>query len=440
MGILQQKNIIIFIVVAAFMASLSYSFYFRITPVVDAGTYDKIALNILAGYGYHEDINKTALFDHAITKVGPIYEYFLAIIYKLFGHYFEVVWVIQAILHAATAWLIFLICQRIFKDGGVTVGLIAAAIIGFHPDLIEISAMLMTETLYLFLITLFLFVFIHVYQQPKNWLYSGTLGVVTALAILARPPMALFLPIILFFYLINKEYSRFVIFGVTLSLIFTPWVVRNYKIYNQFIPTTLVGVHNLWVGNTEQYFGSQANGGINPATVYSEKFGYADFSNEAQKQFTSFVLAKPFLFAQITATRFMAYFSAIRPMGFWFYQHGVSQAIFVISSAVAILFLFISGLSGILLSLKQKNNLLYYLTAFTMTAPLALIFAVVESRYRFQIYPFLAIFGAYFLYNVYGSWLNVRKPFFYAASFILVISIIDIWISWQVILEHLRLF
>src|SRR3989344_4148486 len=92
-----KNNLILFIILATFLASISYSFYFRITPVVDAGTYDKIALNILAGYGYHEDINKTALFDHAITKVGPIYEYFLATIYKIFGHYFEVIWTIQAI-------------------------------------------------------------------------------------------------------------------------------------------------------------------------------------------------------------------------------------------------------------------------------------------------------------------------------------------------------
>ncbi len=434
------NKILILIVAASFLASLSYSFYFRITPVVDAGTYDKIALNILAGYGYHEDINKTALFDHAITKVGPIYEYFLASIYKIFGHYFEFVWVMQAILHGFTAWLIFLICKRIFKDGGESIGLMAAAIIGFHPDLIEISAMLMTETLYLFLIALFLWLFVLVYDTPKNLLYAGGFGLITALVILARPPVALFLPVILFFYFKKGEYKQGLFFGLMLVLVFTPWVTRNYKIYNQVIPTTLVGVHNLWVGNTEQYFGSQANGGINPATVYSEQFGYSLFSKEAEKNVIAFVIAKPLIFMKITMSRFIAYFSAIRPMGFWFYLHGVNQAIFVASSLFSILFLFVAGISGVLLAMKKNNTLFNYLIVCTVAAPLALIFAVVESRYRFQIYPFFAIFGAYFLYYAYNSWALVKKPFFYAVSFIFVISAIDIVISRSVILEHLRLF
>ena len=84
-------------------------------------------------------------------------------------------------------------------------------------------------------------------------------------------------------------------------------------------------------------------------------------------------------------------------MGFWFYQTGLSQLVFVASSAISITILFISGFSGMILSWLDKNKLVNYLIVFALTSPLVLIPTVVQSRYRFQIYPFLAIFGGYFL-------------------------------------------
>ncbi len=392
---LSQKKWLLLIIGVSFFVSLAYSFYFRIYPVVDAGVYDKIALHILGGYGYVEDLAKPLLYDHAITKVGPLYEYFLAVVYKVFGHYYEVVWIIQALLHALTALLLFLICKIVFKDNGAAIGLIAAAALGFHPDLIEISAMLMIETAYLFFVTLTLWCFARLYYAPKNWQLTAALAVSIGVAIFLRPPVALFLPVILFFYLARKEYVRLAVFMILVAAIFMPWALRNYRIYSQFIPTTLVGAHNLWVGNTPQSDGGQISGGYNPSTEYTEKFGYADFARKANQEVLSFVLARPAEFAKLTAVRVMRYFSLIRPMGFWFYQRGVGQAVFVASSAAALAVLFVLGFAGMAMLFRQKNNLLNYLMIFALTAPLPLVFTVVQSRYRFQIYPFLAILGAY---------------------------------------------
>lgn len=410
---LPQKKWLLLIVSFSFLASLAYSFYYRIYPVVDAGVYDKIAQHILIGRGYVEDLTKAPLYDHAITKVGPLYEYFLAAVYKIFGHYYEVVWVIQALLHALTALLLFLICKDVFKDRGEIIGLIAAAAIGFHPDLIEISAMLMIETAYLFFVTLTLWCFVKLYYAPKDWGFLVMLAISTGIAIFFRPPIALFLPVFVVFYLMRREYARLAVFSLLLAAIFTPWVIRNYRIYYQFIPTTLVSAHNLWVGNTIQSDGGQIGGGYNPSTEYTEKFGYAGFGAKADQEFLSFVLARPVDFVKLTAVRTMRYFSLIRPMGFWFYQNGIRQVFFVASSAAAIAVLFILGFAGMAMSLKLKNNLLNYLIVLALTAPLPLVFTVVQSRYRFQIYPFLAVFGAYaavaLWHRVSGTWKYVVR-------------------------------
>lgn len=149
------------ILIGSFFVCLAYSFYFQITPVVDARAYDNIAQNIVNGNGYREHLTGELSNDYAIARVGPLYEYFLAGFYKILGHRYGPVWLAQALLHALTAWLVYLTVLTIFVDNEKKkkMGLWAAAIIGFYPDLIEISAMLMTETLYLFFTCLMFYLF-----------------------------------------------------------------------------------------------------------------------------------------------------------------------------------------------------------------------------------------------------------------------------------------
>ena len=61
------------------------------------------------------------------------------------------------------------------------------------------------------------------------------------------------------------------------------------------------------------------------------------------------------------------------------------------------LFVFVFGLGGIFRSFRSKNEALNYLIGFTVITPLILFVSVGETRYRFQIYPLLAIFSAYFV-------------------------------------------
>ena len=84
-----RNKFLILIVFFSGLLSLVYSFYFKIAPVVDARVYDTIAVNILEGGAYKEDLSKSYEFDTAIIRVGPGYEFFLAGIYYLFGHHYE---------------------------------------------------------------------------------------------------------------------------------------------------------------------------------------------------------------------------------------------------------------------------------------------------------------------------------------------------------------
>ncbi len=388
-----NNKILVLILLASFAASLAYSFYFKITPAVDARAYDIIASNLASGHDYREDLGIDIQHDIAIARVGPLYEYFLAGIYKVFGHNYGPVWLLQAFLHVLTAWLVYKTCLLVFKDDDTKtkIALWAAAITGFYPDLIEISAMLMTETLYIFLFCLMLFAFFRLFDKKSVWAVI-LLGLVCGLAVLARPPVLFLIPIIIFYFYRQKMLAHAFLFCIVLGLVFVPWTARNYGIYHRIMPFGAAGSMNFWIGN---YHGGDGEQAANQHYLdFLAGHGILDTTDESVKQFKVFLVEYPGEFIKLTALRTNKYFSIIRPMGFWFYQHGWGQFLFLICSAAASVILFIFGLGGLLNAFKTNNTRLLYIAALTIVTPLIIFVTVAETRYRFQIYPLLAILGA----------------------------------------------
>lgn len=440
MPVIFKNKILVIILFIALVLSLAYSFYYRIRPAVDAQAYDTIAVNLIDGFGFKEDSAKSFEFDAAIIRAGPGYEFFLAGLYRVLGHHYEIVWIFQALLHALSALLLFLICLKLFGQQGHAVGIAAAALFGLHPDLIEISAMLMTETLYLFLIIVTLYFFVEIFQEPSSRLLSAVLGLSTGIAILTRPPVGLFIPAILFFYYRARLYQSASWFLLMLGAVLAPWTVRNYIIFHQFIPTTLIGAYNLWIGNTLLASGGQISGGFNPVTTFTESHGFLGLKHEASRQLLLFIGMYPLVFIKLCFIRAIRFFSLIRPMGFWFYQSGIRQLIFVACSGISIAMLFVSGFSGMVLGIKQRRPILYYFFIFALISPLVLLPTVVQSRYRFQIYPFLAIFGGYFIVNYFSHRDQYKKILAIIAVGLIVISFIDILFFWSTIAARLHSF
>lgn len=407
-NLIDKNKWLLFVLLSSFILSLVYSFYFQIRPQVDARAYDIIAQNIVNGFGYRENLNLDIDYDRAIDRVGPLYEYFLALIYKIFGHNYSIVWVIQAILHSISAYIIYLICLLVFneQENRKKIGILAAGIFGFYPDLIEISAMLMTETLYLFFTCLIVYLFILYIQNNRLGTFL-LLSFISGLAVLTRPPLLLFLLIFFFYLYKNGEWRKIIMSATILILVFLPWTISNYKKYEKIIPFGTAGALNFWIGNHigasgEQEPSLEIVNFINTNTPI-------DTQNESLKQFKYFVLNHPLEFTKLTILRINKYFSVLRPMGFWFYNSGWGQALFVISSFIYSLVLFIIGFKGFLKAYKLNSEYKNYLILFTIVTPLILFITVVETRYRFQIYPLLAIFSAYYISLIN---LNNKKAWF----------------------------
>lgn len=391
-----EQKIIIAIALLSFFLALAYSLYFQITPAVDARGYDNIAWNLVRGNGYKESAELSYSDDIAIMRVGPGYEFFLAAIYFIFGHHYLAVWIIHALLSALSAFLVYLLSKEIFKETGGTVGLIAAGLIGFSPDLITMNGMLMTETLGIFLLILSVYLFFkHVNRDNGSVYFVGSAAIVFGCAVLVRTPTALLLLPFFYYFFARKQWMHSLIFLALLAILFIPWTVRNYQVYHSFIPTNLAFGYDLLAGNH-----SGATGELEPYAPNEEymKQGRIAGNKLALREAVEFVFFHPVEFMQITFYRLSIYFSFARPTGFWFHLSGSSKALTLFLSAVYSVVLFVFGWWGVyrgrLSDGNDRKRAQLFFWMFAMM-PLAIIGIIVETRYRFLAYPFLAVFAGY---------------------------------------------
>ncbi|MDD5430718.1 MAG: glycosyltransferase family 39 protein [Candidatus Pacebacteria bacterium] len=433
----KHKKILIIFLAIVFAVNIAYSFYFKIPPAVDARAYENIAWNIVQGNGYRESLDVPLNNDNAIIRVGPGYEFFIAGIYSVFGRHYEVVWVIQALLVVLSALMIFLITREIFKtQWSFGAGIAAAALIGLSPDIITLQGMLMTETLGVFSVILAVYVFFRYINYGQRLWLAGLAGICLGLAVLVRTPAAfLFFPMAAYL-LFHKKWKDFLIMGFMVFLVLLPWTIRNYNIFHAFIPTNEATGFNLLAGNH-----SGATGEQDPYPAleqYVQELGYVGANNRATKEALNFVAGSPLEFIKLTAYRASIYFSFARPTGFWFHLNGLSKALTLVFSSIYSVFLFVLGFWGIwkikdLIDKKNAKLLLWML----IMMPLAVVGIIVETRYRFLIYPFLAIFAGYGFQELINKRLRLG-PALYIAGILFLNAGFDILRNLGRIMERIK--
>ena len=417
---MKNNKIIFWIVLLSFAASLSYSFYFQIAPAVDAAAYDNIAWNLVRGNGYKENAAFSYEKDIAILRVGPGYQFFLAAIYFVFGHSYQVVWGLNAVLHALAALLVFLLSREAFKDSfNHRLGIIASVLVGFSPDLITMSGMLMTETLTIFLIALSAYLFFKYINSDTKPVYSVVLlAFVFGLAVLVRTPAVLMAVPFLYYFFANRESKRALLFVGIAAVLLLPWTARNYRVYQVFIPTTYVFGYDLLTGNHPGATGELEQ--YPSAERYIEEFGVIKGNQFALYDAMDFIMANPVEFVKITLRRISIYFSIARPTGFWFHLEGLSRAFTLLASSLYSLVLFGFGFWGIfrIKSLaggnKARAKTLFWLA---LMMPIGVVGIIAETRYRFPVYPLLAVFAALGLWDIMERKSELRSN---AAAFLLV--------------------
>jgi 4-amino-4-deoxy-L-arabinose transferase-like glycosyltransferase len=234
----------------------------------DANYYWLLARTIRQGIEYQ--IIEWGTISHKALRT-PGYPLFLAACQAVFGEWPLAVRLVQAVLGMLSVGLIYLLTlrlgpsMRLPSSGGDwlrAAPLAAATLAAINPYYVAIAELLLSEALFmpLMLATLWgMAILWRIHDEPDRLtsahraLISILVGAAGGAAILTRPSFALFMPFALICWLIASAASRdrilltsalrnalLIVAGLT--LIMTPWWVRNAQTYGRFIPTSI------WLG------------------------------------------------------------------------------------------------------------------------------------------------------------------------------------------------
>ncbi|MBN1353461.1 MAG: glycosyltransferase family 39 protein [Candidatus Omnitrophica bacterium] len=159
----------------------------------------------------------------------PLYPYFLAVVFKLFGPGVQWVFAIQCLLGIVSNLLIYVITRRFF---GTATALIAAAISLLYGPFMFYESVLLRATLITFtmLLTAWLFTIAMDHKKPVYFLLSG---LSSGICVVTKSTTFLFiLPLVLFlifhFRADMRQAARFIgLFALGIFLATSPFIVRN---------------------------------------------------------------------------------------------------------------------------------------------------------------------------------------------------------------------
>lgn len=161
--------------------------------------------------------------------------------------------IVQAALGAIVVWMIGILAARAWTPRA---GVIAAAIAAAYPPLVWIPAYVFSESLYMplaFGCVLLLDAARVRAQEERSARGGGALtlaaGLVAGLAILVRPGMLLFLPLVAVWFIRRRQWSLALAFCVAAAVTVAPWTLRNARAHGRLVLVASEGGVTFWTGN-----------------------------------------------------------------------------------------------------------------------------------------------------------------------------------------------
>jgi len=369
----------------SFLVRLAYIIHLKDTPIwdammIDAGLYDRWGMEIASG----EWIGKNVFYD------PPLYAYFLGVTYKLFGHDYLALRIIQALIGSAHCVIIFYLASYISdRRAGVAAGLFAS----FYGPLVFYDALVMKAFLSSALVDAGLLTLLGGMTRKKyRWWFVH--GLLLGLASLLR------LNIMIFIFIEGAGFAWLIIRGkphparaksaITAALwalgiviVFTPVTLRNYHVSGNFVLVSSYMGQNFYTGNNP--YNTNRNYQRLPFVRANPKYEQEDFRREAVRRLGSaeitpsavsafwfreallYIEAQPFAFLKRLWTRFRIFWSS--------YEMPDCYNMSFIS--------------------RHFAPMLRFLPGFGIIAPLGLLGMALTARYWRRLWPFYVFLAVY---------------------------------------------
>jgi 4-amino-4-deoxy-L-arabinose transferase-like glycosyltransferase len=233
--------------------------------LVFPGVFDFVQSGVVQGSdaydAYAQNLLTTGIYGRtpgvADASIPPLYSYALAAVYGVFGRGYIQVGLFHILLDSLSIVMLVHIGKRLLPRGE-TVGLLAALFYAFYPYLIFQNLTVLDNPLFITELYAFILVLILLRDRPAldrgTWLLAGLGGLILGLAMLTRPilpPLALFAALWFFFRLnLKQTILRLLPVALVGAVVLGLWIIRNFEIYNAFVPMTTTSGANFWQGNS----------------------------------------------------------------------------------------------------------------------------------------------------------------------------------------------
>lgn len=240
----RTRAALVAIVAAAVLLRLAYIVAFGNTLNLQLSGYDTYASNLLAGHGY------TRFPDlHPDSDLPPLYPYFLAGVYAVFGRSPITVALVQIAFDVVTLIAIYAIGRRV---GHNLTGLLAAAFTGFYPYLLFQNLTVNDTGIFIMLLALGVWA---AYRALDTGLlrWAVVAGTAFGLAALTKTLIVLMLPLLILWWWRHLALRKAVLLGGAMLVVFAaviaPWIIRNTRLHGTLTSISTNDGSNLYQGN-----------------------------------------------------------------------------------------------------------------------------------------------------------------------------------------------
>ncbi len=175
----------------------------------------------------------------------PLFLYVIKIFFSQLSTFLYFVYFVQIFLSAISIYLTYKILLEFYSDN---ISKIGALIYSIFPLNIYGASQISSITLQLFFINLFILGFIFLIKY-KNFYGIITFSISAGFLMLLRGEFFIFFIFSLIFYLFQtKDYKKFILSLLISIIIISPYLIRNYQIFD-VVTITKSGGYNLLKGN-----------------------------------------------------------------------------------------------------------------------------------------------------------------------------------------------
>lgn len=343
----------------------------------------------------------------------PVYPYLVAGVFKLSGIYTKssaiILLSLNSLFSALTCVPIFFMARDSF---GQRTAIWAGWVWALFPYAIYLSADWIWETcLTTFLLSWLFYFALRLESSSRVWPWAGY-GLLWGLTALSDPAVLTLLPLLLG-WICLRSHRRGQRWGglataavLAFGIVVTPWFVRNYRTFHQFVPFRDAFWLVMHVGNNGDT-SHWAPDAAHPSTSASEEqqynsLGELSYMKEKKREAIQFITNHPGSFTWLTIRRFVFTWT-----GFWsFSREYLEMEPLDPPNILMNLTLTLCALAGLRWAFRNGNHVAVPYAFVLIAFPMIYYISIPQMPYRHRIDPEIVVLASYGAMGVVQAWKN----------------------------------